>query len=209
MSFGIALMITADLGSAPWDVLHIGLTIQLGLTIGTWSIIVGFGIILLTYLLTKEWPQLGAFINMIFVGIFIDIFIFFLTTPETFTAKLLMLVVGIIVIGYGMGIYIAPNCGTGPRDSLMLAIKKRTGWKIQWVRSGMEIIVLTLGWLLGGPVFIGTIIFCFGIGHVVGIALPQCQKLVDRMIERGVGNENIYKGAIRAHNHDGISEKAR
>ncbi|MDE5413727.1 YczE/YyaS/YitT family protein [Alkalihalobacterium chitinilyticum] len=209
MSFGIALMITADLGSAPWDVLHIGLTLQLGLTIGTWSIIMGFVIIGVTTLLTKEWPQVGAFVNMVLVGVFIDIFLFVLSTPSSFIGKLIMLVSGIIIIGYGIGLYIAPKCGAGPRDSLMLAITEKTKLKVQWVRSAMEIVVLTTGWLLGGPVFIGTLIFCFGIGSVVGITLPQCQRLVDRLIERGVNNEDINKGTLRVNHHDGISKEIR
>lgn len=209
MSFGIALMITADLGSAPWDVLHIGLTLQFGLTIGTWTIIAGFCIIALTTLLTGEWPQLGAFINMLLVGIFIDIFMLILVTPSSFWGQLAMLVIGIIIIGYGIGLYIAPNCGAGPRDSLMIALTKFTGWKVQWVRSLMEVIVLSVGWLLGGPVFIGTLIFCFGIGTVVGFTMPQCQKLFDFIIERGSRNEDINKRSLRSNHYDGVSEKIR
>ncbi|WP_096201405.1 YczE/YyaS/YitT family protein [Bacillus sp. FJAT-45350] len=209
MSFGISMMIVADLGSAPWDVFHIGLQLQFGLTVGTWTIIAGFCIIGLTTLLTREWPQLGAFINMLLVGIFIDIFLFILVTPSSLIGQFLMLIIGIIVIGYGIGLYIAPNCGAGPRDSLMLALTKITGWKVQYVRSVMEVIVLSVGWLLGGPVFIGTIIFSFGIGSVVGITLPQCQRIVDRMMERGEQNENFNQGTLRADNHDGISEEVR
>ncbi|MBU8905527.1 YczE/YyaS/YitT family protein [Desertibacillus haloalkaliphilus] len=209
MSFGIALLIKADLGSAPWDVLHIGLQLQFGLTIGTWTVIAGFFIIVLSTLLTKEWPQAGAFINMVLVGVFVDVFYFILETPSSLYGQFLMLFLGIIIIGYGMGLYIAPKCGAGPRDSLMLAITQRTGWKVQWVRSGMEVIVLTVGWLLGGPVFIGTILFSFGIGTVVGFTLPQCQQFVDRVIERGVNNENIDKRTLRANDHDGISKEVR
>jgi uncharacterized protein len=205
MSFGISMMIRADLGSAPWDVLHIGLTMQLGLTVGSWSIIMGFIIIGLTSLLTKKWPQFGAFINMVLVGVFIDIFLWILPSPEGFLLKLAMLVIGIIVIGYGIGLYIAPRLGAGPRDSLMLALTMRTGWKVQWVRSSMEVIVLSFGWLLGGPVFIGTLLFCFGIGSVVGFTMPQCQRIVDILIERGSRNENFNQGTLRTHHHDGIS----
>nr|WP_049779910.1 YitT family protein [Alkalihalophilus pseudofirmus] len=205
MSFGISMMIKADLGSAPWDVLHIGLTLQLGLTVGSWSIIMGFLIIGATSFLTKEWPQLGAFINMVLVGVFIDIFLWILPAPEGFALKLAMLLLGIIVIGYGIGLYIAPKLGAGPRDSLMLALTLRTGWKVQWVRSSMEVIVLTAGWLLGGPVFIGTLLFCFGIGSVVGFTMPQCQRMVDILIERGSKNENFNQGTLRTHHHDGVS----
>ncbi|MDV2883566.1 YitT family protein [Alkalihalophilus pseudofirmus] len=205
MSFGISMMIKADLGSAPWDVLHIGLTLQLGLTVGSWSIIMGFLIIGATSFLTKEWPQLGAFINMVLVGVFIDIFLWILPAPEGFVLKLAMLLLGIIIIGYGIGLYIAPKLGAGPRDSLMLALTLRTGWKVQWVRSSMEVIVLTAGWLLGGPVFIGTLLFCFGIGSVVGFTMPQCQRMVDILIERGSKNENFNQGTLRTHHHDGVS----
>ncbi|SDI76592.1 YczE/YyaS/YitT family protein [Alteribacillus bidgolensis] len=209
MSFGIAMMITADLGSAPWDVLHIGLQKQLGLTVGTWSIIMGIFIIGFTSLLQKEWPQSGGIANMVLVGVFIDIFLFLLSTPDAFVFKLLMLLLGILIIGYGIGIYIAPECGAGPRDSLMIALQEKTGWKVSRVRGIMEITVLSAGWFLGGPVFIGTILFCIGIGHVVGFALPQCRKLVHRLIERGVKCEDINQGTIRTNYNDGFSKKIR
>jgi uncharacterized membrane protein YczE len=185
MAFGIVLMIRAELGSAPWDVLHIGLEIQLGLTIGTWSIIMGLLIIGLTSYLTKARPQLGAVVNMFLVGVFIDLFMLvpWIQKPDTFIGQLIMLLLGIIIIGYGIGLYIAPKCGAGPRDSLMLALTQITGWKVQWARGAMEIVVLASGWLLGGPVFIGTVVFCLGIGTIVGYTLPQCQRLVDIMLD--------------------------
>ena len=220
MAFGIVLMIKADIGSAPWDVLHIGLFIQLGLTIGSWSIIVGFVVILLTSILMKEWPQVGTFLNMVLVGVFIDLFMLIpmLQTPPGFWGKLFMLALGIVIIGYGIGLYIAPKCGAGPRDSLMLALTTKTGWKVQYIRGAMEIVVLAVGWLLGGPVFLGTLIFTFGIGSIVGITLPQCQKLVDSIlnlsyfkpispiIHGGVHIENFDQGKIRLNHHDGISQ---
>ncbi len=209
MAFGIALMIRADLGVAPWDVLHIGLTIQFGLTVGTWSILMGMIILAVSGWLMKAWPQIGAFINMVLLGVFIDLFMWILPTPDGILIRLLMLFLGILIIGYGIGLYIAPGCGAGPRDSLMLALKMKTGWKVQRVRGIMEMIVLTIGWLLGGPVFIGTLLFCFGIGQVVGIAMPQCQRLVDFIIERGTKHENFNEGSLRSHHHDGVSEEIR
>ncbi len=209
MSLGIVLMIEANLGVAPWDVLHIGLTKQFGLTVGSWSIIMGFCIITVTSLLTKQLPMLGAFINMVLVGAFIDIYRIFIETPATTWGQYVMLLVGVIVCGYGIGLYIAPRCGAGPRDSLMIAITDLSGWKVQHVRFVMEICVLLIGWLLGGPVFIGTVIFSLMIGNVVGYTLPQCQHLVDRMIERGIASENIDKRTLRVNNHDGVSKEAR
>ncbi|WP_026700408.1 YczE/YyaS/YitT family protein [Salibacterium aidingense] len=209
MSFGIALMITAELGSAPWDVLHIGLQKQFGLTIGSWSIIAGIVIIGTTAVLQRELPQAGGILNMFLVGVFIDIFLLLLSTPEMFLMKLLMLLCGIVVIGYGIGTYIAPECGAGPRDSLMLALQEKTGWKVSRVRGIMEIGVLLIGWMLGGPVFIGTILFCLGIGQVVGFALPQCKKIVYRLVGRGGKHENINQRTLRPDHYDGTRKEIR
>ncbi len=211
MAFGIALMIRAEAGSAPWDVFHIGLYQQFGLTIGTWSIIVGLVIIGSTSLLDRTWPKPGAFLNMLLVGVFIDFYLWLpvLKTPDPFIGKLVMLISGILIMGYGIGLYIAANRGAGPRDSLMLVLTERTGWKVQHIRLSMEMVVLSLGWLLDGPVNIGTLLFCVTIGPIVGYSLPQCKKLVDRLIERGGRNENINKRKIRINHYDGVSKKAR
>lgn len=189
MAFGIVLMIKADLGSAPWDVLHIGLYYHFGLTIGTWSIIVGFFILASASLLSKSLPQLGAFLNMLFVGIFIDMYLLipFLQTPSTLLGSVVMLGMGIIIIGIGIGVYISAKCGAGPRDSLMLVLMEKTGLKVQWIRFIMEMVVLFFGWLLGGPIFLGTIIFSISIGSVVGITLPISQKYTDKLLNKEVG----------------------
>jgi len=185
MTFGIVLLIRADLGSAPWDVLHICLHKQLGLTVGSWTIIVGIFVLFSSAVLGKQLPKLGAFLNMLFCGIFIDMYLLipWLKTPETFTGQLVMLITGVIIMAYGMAIYISANCGAGPRDSLMLVLMQKTKMKVEWIRFSMEIVVLFIGWLLGGPVGIGTIIFCLTIGHATGIALPQCQKVVKAWLE--------------------------
>ncbi|UTR14274.1 YitT family protein [Salipaludibacillus sp. LMS25] len=191
MSFGIALMITAGLGSAPWDVLHIGLTEHFGLTIGTWTVIMGFLLLLFSVILTKEWPRLGAYLNMLLVGGFVDLFLFWMETPYLLVAKLIMLLVGILIMGFGIGLYISPQCGAGPRDSVMLALSLKTGMSVAKVRILMEVCVLFTGWLLGGPVFIGTIIFSLLIGHITGMSLRFCQHWLDRRVERGMQVENI------------------
>lgn len=186
MTFGIVLVIQADLGSAPWDVLHIGLYKQIGLTIGSWSIMIGIVVLSTSAILAKAFPKLGAFLNMLLCGIFTDIYLLipWLKTPATLVGQLLMLSGGIILMAYGMAIYISANVGTGPRDSLMLVLMQKTKIKVQWIRFMMEIIVLTAGWLLGGPVGIGTIIVCLTIGHVTGFALPQCQKITNSWVVR-------------------------
>ncbi|MFI8687782.1 YitT family protein [Rossellomorea sp. NPDC077527] len=187
LSFGISLTIKGkDLGIGPWDVFHYGLFKQLGMTIGTWSIIVGFIILFVTGVGTKSFPKAGAFINMLLIGIFIDIFNFVLPDPHTLIAQAVVFAIGIVVIGYGIGLYVSADLGAGPRDSLMLLVVEKTGWKIQWVRNGMEILVFFFGWLLGGPVGIGTVIIALGLGSIVGISLPQSKKLLHLLIERQI-----------------------
>lgn len=211
MAFGIALTIKAELGIAPWDVLHIGLMLKFGLTVGSWSIIVGFFILTVSSLLMKSWPKIGALLNMLFVGIFIDIFLFLpiIVTPSAFFSKIVMLVVGVIVCGIGMGLYISSDYGAGPRDSLMLALTELTKFKVQHVRLVMEIVVLCIGWSLGGPVFIGTVIVTVTIGPVVGYTLPFFKNIISKMIVRGDGDENFNERSIRPHDYDGVSEKLR
>lgn len=191
MSFGIVLTIKANVGCAPWDVLHIGLYRNFGLTIGTWSIIVGLVVLTISALLLKQLPRIGAFLNMIFVGIFIDLYMMipYLQVPNTLIGKFVMLLVGIVITGYGMGIYISANIGAGPRDSLMLALTELTGWKVQYIRIAMEAFVLFIGWILAGPVSIGTLIFCIMIGSVAGVALPQCQRMAEWILVRRVDIE--------------------
>ncbi|WP_102274459.1 YczE/YyaS/YitT family protein [Cytobacillus massiliigabonensis] len=184
MSLGIVLLIIADLGATPWDVLHVGLYYQLGLTIGTWSVIVGIVILTVASLISKEFPKMGAFLNMVLIGVFIDLYLLlpFMQTPSSLSGKILMFLFGIIIYCYGMGIYISAQFGAGPRDSLMIALTAKTGWKVGRVRSCMEVIVLIIGWQLGGPVFWGTVIIGLAIGPLAGKALPQCQLVTDRFL---------------------------
>ncbi len=186
MSLGIVLLIKADFGAPPWDVFHVGLYYQLGWTIGTWSIIVGFFILAVSAVIDKKFPQIGAFLNMILVGLFIDMYFLlpFIDTPGTWAGKLLMFFSGLVINAYGMGIYISAQFGAGPRDSLMLALKSKMGWKVQNVRAAMEIIVLLLGWQLGGPVFLGTVLYSVFIGPLAGVSLRQTQKLTDHLLLR-------------------------
>ncbi|MCR2820498.1 YczE/YyaS/YitT family protein [Lederbergia panacisoli] len=190
MSLGIVLMIISDFGVSPWDVLHVGLYYQLGLSIGTWSILVGITILGSSAVLMKRWPQYGAYLNMILIGIFIDMFMLlpFLNEPDSLLGKIVMFLIGMILYSYGMGIYLSAKLGAGPRDSFMLAMQEKTGWKVSTVRRIMEIAVLFIGWLLGGPVFVGTLIFSVAIGTFIGFALPQCQLLTDKILDKKIDN---------------------
>jgi uncharacterized membrane protein YczE len=110
---------------------------------------------------------------------FMDLYfkLLFMVTPLSMEGKLAMFASGLIINDIGMGIYISTQLGAGPRDSFMLAINSKTGWKISHVRRGMEIIVLIIGWFLGGPVSFGTIIVSLVTGMIIGYTLPACQCL--------------------------------
>ncbi len=202
MSLGVVLSILSQLGAAPWDVLHVGLFMQFGLSIGTWSILIGVFILVFSSLFTKSMPGIGAYLNMILVGFFIDgwMALPFLYTPDLFFQKVIMFIVGTILMGVGIGIYISANLGAGPRDSFMLAIVTRTKMKVSHVRRLMEATVLILGWLLHGPVSYGTFIFVALIGTIVGYTLPQCQRLTNLFIDKHTTKALLFKEEKRGVN---------
>jgi uncharacterized membrane protein YczE len=183
LSLGISMTIKGQkLGIAPWDVLHVGLYKNFGLTIGTWGIITGFIIIISTAAVLKEWPQIGTWLNMILIGLFIDLFNWLLPDITTTGAQLLMFAAGVIVMGYGVGIYISPNIGAGPRDSLMLVLVEKTGASVKKIRTTLEVIVAIVGWLFGGPIGIGTVLIALFLGQIAHYALPQCRKFLLKVI---------------------------
>lgn len=182
LSLGIVLMIQADMGVASWDVLHIGLTKTFGLTIGLWSQIVGVIVILLSYLIARVKPGMGTILNMLLCGLFIDFFMWldFIPQAESIVLKICWFTIGLLLFAVGVGMYISPRMGAGPRDSLMLALNERMGWSIQRVRITLELIVLTLGWLLGGPVSIGTLLVAVFSGPLLQRTIPFWARFMQK-----------------------------
>lgn len=197
MSLGISLTIKGRwLGIAPWDVLHVGLYQNFGLTIGTWGILTGFIIIIVTALFLKEWPRIGTWLNMLLIGLFIDLFNWLLPDVSSTAVQTIFFVLGVIVLSYGVGIYVSPNLGAGPRDSLMLLFVDKFGWSLRVVRTAIEAIVTLFGFLLGGPVGVGTIIVVLLSGQIIQFALPQCRKLLLKITRQGDEKALLhYKGA--------------
>lgn len=194
LAFGISLTIVGkELGIGPWDVFHYGLFIQVGLSIGSWSIIVGFILLFVSSLFTRTIPKFGAFLNMLLLGLFIDFFNWLLPSVESFMGIILVFILGVFFIGIGIGLYVSANFGAGPRDSIMLVIVEKTGWSIKWVRNGIEITVFLLGWLLGGPVGIGTVLIAFGLGPILGYSIPQCQQLLEYVKNRTAAKHYVEK----------------
>lgn len=169
--FGVALMVRAELGLSPWDVLHQGISFKTGILIGTVGIIVGF-LTLFGWIPLREKLGIGTVANVIFIGIVIDVSLWQL--PETISStpvRWVFLLVGVVMVGVATSLYIGAGLGPGPRDGLMTGIAKR-GLPIGAVRTGIELAVLAIGWLLGGTVGIGTLLFAFGIGPIVHTTLP-------------------------------------
>ena len=183
LSLGITLTIKGRLlGLAPWDVLHYGLWQTFGLTIGSWAIIVGAVIVIFTAVALKRLPKLGVYLNMFTIGIFIDIFNFLLPDVDGWIMHALIFTAGLFVMAFGIAFYITPNLGAGPRDTLMLFFIEKFNLKLSSARNLMEIFALIAGFLLGGPVFIGTIIIVFLLGRLIEKFLPLTRRLLVKFI---------------------------
>lgn len=181
LSLGIALTIKGQmLGVGSWDVLHIGLQKNFGLTIGTWSILLGLFILAIDSIFSKRLPKFGTYLDMFLSGIFIDIFLFTLPDAHGLFEQSIAFVLGIILLGFGCGMYMVANLGVGPRDTLMLLLVHRLGWSVNRARTTMEVTVAVLGFFLGGPVGLGTVLMAFGLGPIVQWALKWNEKMFYR-----------------------------
>jgi uncharacterized membrane protein YczE len=169
---GIALMVEAGLGLGPWEALNQGIARQLGLEIGTVSILLGIPILALWWPLGER-PGIGTVCNVVLIGTSTNVALAVLPTPPegALAVRLATMLGGVVVIAIGSGLYLSTDLGPGPRDGLMTGIHHRFGWSIRRARTAVELSVLLLGWLLGGTVGIGTIVFALGIGPLVQIAL--------------------------------------
>jgi uncharacterized membrane protein YczE len=171
-AFGEVLILRAALGVIPWDVLHQGLVNHFGLTIGQWSIIVG-AIVLLGWIPLRERPGLGTVSNVLVIGFFVDVFLGVVDAPEAMWLRIAFLLLGIVLNGIATAAYIGALLGPGPRDGLMTGLVRRTGGSVRVIRTGIEVVVVIVGWLLGGNLGLGTIAFALLIGPVVHVALPR------------------------------------
>lgn len=168
---GIGFMLRSGLGVPPWDVFHQGLAIKFGLTVGIWSIIVSF-LVLLLWLPLGERYGIGTVLNAVIIGVMIDVTSAVLPEAGSTLLAVLMLAFGIVLIGLASGLYIGANLGPGPRDGLMTGIARK-GLSIRLTRVLLEVVVLATGWLMGGTFGIGTVAFALLIGPIVQFFLPR------------------------------------
>ena len=171
-AFGEALIIQARLGVMSWDVLHQGLAKHFGLSIGQWSIIVGV-LVLLLWIPLREKPGLGTVSNVLVIGACLDLFLRSVPVPTSIGWRVGLLLIGILLNGVATAAYIGARFGPGPRDGLMTGLVRVTHWPVGWIRTGIEVSVVVVGYLLGGNLSVGTVLFVLTIGPIVHVFLPK------------------------------------
>ena len=167
---GEALLIAAGAGVSPWVVFAQGVENISGWSIGMANFSVSLGV-LLFWIPLRQTPGLGTLLNAIIIAAAIEYSLTYLPQPDLYLLKVIEIIAGILLVGLGSGLYLIANLGPGPRDGLMTGLQRLTNFPIAWVRTTIELTVVALGWLLGGTVGLGTILFAFGIGPAVSIGL--------------------------------------
>ena len=169
---GIALMVRAGVGVAPWDVLTLGIEKQTGLGFGLITFIVSLFVMLL-WIPIRQKPGIGTVLNVLLVGPFAQVGLWIIPPIDGLLWKILVFASGLLILAIATGLYIGARFGPGPRDGLMTGIHARWGWRIWIVRTSIEVVVLSIGWVLGGDVGFGTLAFALLIGPLVNITIPR------------------------------------
>ena len=177
--FGVSssMLLLAGLGVDPWDVFHQGLSRRLGLGVGTWAIIVGVAVLLL-WIPLRQRPGFGTLSNVLVVGLVIDLMLAVVPPVQGLPAQIVVMIGGVVLNGIATGAYIGAGLGPGPRDGLMTGLAAR-GHSIRIVRTSIELTVLLAGWLLGGTVGVGTVVYALGIGPIAHVTIPRLRIPLD------------------------------
>ncbi|HYC96784.1 hypothetical protein [Brevundimonas sp.] len=168
----IALMVRGGLGMNPWGVFHQGLSEVTGVSLG--MVVNGVGaLVLLVWIPLRQWPGIGTLSNVLVIGVATDAALWLLPPVEGLALRSLFLIAAIVLNGVATGAYIGAGLGAGPRDGLTTGVVRLTGWQVRWVRMGIEAAVLALGWMLGGAVGVGTILYTLSTGPLMQAFLPM------------------------------------
>ena len=162
----VAMLIRANLGTNPWTMLSVALSEMTNLTVGTITVFTGLAVLVVAIVMREQlgWGTLG---NILFIGPWSDLYLWLIPQQEHWLWQSLMLLGGIALLGLATGIYVSVQAGAGPRDSLMLAVARLTGWTLRASRASIEVFVFVIAWALGGPAGIGTIAIALLIGPAV------------------------------------------
>jgi uncharacterized membrane protein YczE len=169
--FSMGLMIRSNLGLDPWDVFHQGVSEHVGLSFGLIVNIVG-AVVLLLWIPIRQRPGLGTIANVLLIGLWADFSLWLVPAASSLPLAWVMLLSGVFLNGVATGAYIGAGLGPGPRDGLMTGIVKRTGGSVRATRTLIEVAVLSIGWLLGGTVGLGTVVYALAIGPIIHRMLP-------------------------------------
>ena len=175
MGFGVALIAQSGLGLPPWQILNQGIARQVGLELGTVNLLVGIPV-LAAWLPLGQRPGIGTVLNVVIVGLATNAGLTVIPVPTDLAPQIAEVLLGVAVIGVCSGIYLATALGPGPRDGLMTGIHRRFGWSIARTRTGIEVVVLVVGILLGGTFGVGTVLFALCVGQIVQVVL----RVLDR-----------------------------
>jgi uncharacterized membrane protein YczE len=172
--FGVSMgmLVRAQLGVIPWDVLHQGLSRQLGVSMGT--VVIGVSVLLLlAWIPLRERPGLGTVSNALLIGLTLDVTLMVLPPTHVLPLRVLLVISGVFLNAVATASYIGVHLGPGPRDGLMTGLVRRSGKSVRVVRTSIEAAVVLVGWILGGTVGVGTVIYALAIGPLVQSLLPR------------------------------------
>ncbi|MFC6086506.1 membrane protein YczE [Sphaerisporangium aureirubrum] len=167
---GVGLQISSGLGNDPWDVFHQGLAVRTGLSVGTWIILIG-ALVMVFWIPLRQRPGIGTVSNIALLGLFVDLTIWLLPVPHNLAARWAYLLSAVVLVAAATGMYLGAALGPGPRDGLMTGLH-RLGLSIRAARTLIEVTVLAAGWLLGGTVGVGTVVFAVAIGPLTQFLMP-------------------------------------
>jgi len=202
--YGISdsMLLLAGLGLDPWDVLHQGLARRTGVPTGTWVIIVGAAVLLL-WIPLRQRPGIGTLCNVAVIGVVIDVVLAEAAPPRALPVRAVVMVSAVLLNGVATGMYIGAGLGPGPRDGLMTGLAAR-GHSLRVVRTGIEVTVLAIGWLLGGTVGVGTLVYAGCIGPLAHVFVPLFSRRLGAGPQHGHAgaSEVVERCLAPGHGHD-------
>lgn len=180
LSFGISMTIKADLGAGAWDALNVGLSSLIGLTVGSWVFIIGLFLILINAWIVRERLDYFAVITILIIGFMIDFWLLIVMDSWNLSSlieQFLLLLIGIIVLGFGVSLYLQPKFSLNPVDGLMVSLKKRFRLSTMVAKTITEATALIIAFLIGGPIGVGTFIILFGVGPAIQLFEPSASRM--------------------------------